>query len=276
MTSFDESFLSKYRRGTSGYHPSQDTDFTNLSGSPLSNRKTPHKSVDQNLDFKLSQLKVNYQKSKREKQTFVIGVCGGSASGKTTVCRKIIETLDNKKVVVLSQDSFYKSLTEEQKEQANRAEYDFDHPDAFDHKLFAKTLRKLQSGRAVQVPIYDFKTHSRLEECDTILAADIIIVEGILIFYTKDMIDLMHMKIFVDTDDDTRLVRRIRRDLVDRGRDINSVLDQWERFVKPNFDNYIMPTKKHADVIIPRGGANSVAIDMIVQILRLKINELSI
>jgi len=128
MTSFDESFLSKYRRGTSGYHPSQDTDFTNLSGSPLSNRKTPHKSVDQNLDFKLSQLKVNYQKSKREKQTFVIGVCGGSASGKTTVCRKIIETLDNKKVVVLSQDSFYKSLTEEQKEQANRAEYDFDHP----------------------------------------------------------------------------------------------------------------------------------------------------
>jgi len=148
--------------------------------------------------------------------------------------------------------------------------------DAFDHKLFAKTLRKLQSGRAVQVPIYDFKTHSRLEECDTILAADIIIVEGILIFYTKDMIDLMHMKIFVDTDDDTRLVRRIRRDLVDRGRDINSVLDQWERFVKPNFDNYIMPTKKHADVIIPRGGANSVAIDMIVQILRLKINELSI
>lgn len=275
MTSFDESFLSKYRRGTSGYHPNEDTDFA--SGSPLSNRKTPHKSYNKNLDFKLNQLKIHYDDSqRREKKTFVIGVCGGSASGKTTVCRKIIETLDNKKVVVLSQDSFYKSLTEEQKEQARRAEYDFDHPDAFDHGLFAKTLKKLQSGKAVKVPIYDFKTHSRLEECDTILAADIIIVEGILIFYTKDMIDLMHMKIFVDTDDDTRLVRRIRRDLVDRGRDIASVLDQWERFVKPNFDNYIMPTKKHADVIIPRGGANDVAIDLLVQHIKIKLSEMSI
>lgn len=269
MTSFDEKIL--YRRaGTSGYHPEEDTEF--------SMSKTPNRTAfsNKNLNFNLNQLKINYDSAStfsKKKDTFVIGVCGGSASGKTSVCRKIISTLDNKKVVVLSQDSFYKSLTDDQKEKAKRAEYDFDHPNAFDHSLFAETLQRLQKGKAVKVPVYDFKTHSRLKECDTILAADIIIVEGILIFYTKDMLDLMDMKIFVDTDDDTRLVRRIRRDLVDRGRDITSVLDQWERFVKPNFDNYIMPTKKHADIIIPRGGANSVAIDLLVEHLRSKLAE---
>lgn len=134
----------------------------------------------------------------------------------------------------------------------------------------------MRNGKAVKVPIYDFKTHSRLEEFETILAADIIIVEGILIFYTKEMVELMNMKIFVDSDDDTRLMRRIRRDLVERGRDISSILDQWERFVKPNFDNYIMPTRKVANVILPQGASNLVAIELIAEHLRSKLNTSSL
>mmetsp|Transcript_4458 Transcript_4458/g.6542 ORF Transcript_4458/g.6542 Transcript_4458/m.6542 type:complete len:264 (+) Transcript_4458:762-1553(+) len=205
------------------------------------------------------------------KKVFIIGVCGGSASGKTTVCKEIIKKLKGKSVEILSQDSFYKSLTPEQKEMAKQSQYDFDHPNAFDYDIFVKTLKKLKNGGIATVPVYDFKTHSRLEKKKETKGADVIIVEGILIFYSQELLKLMDMKIFVDTDDDVRLTRRIRRDIAERGREVIGVLDQWERFVKPNFDQYILPTKREADVIIPRGGDNIIAIELITKHITLRL-----
>ncbi|XP_058112870.1 uridine kinase-like protein 4 isoform X3 [Magnolia sinica] len=162
------------------------------------------------------------------KQPFVIGVAGGAASGKTTVCDMIIEQLHDQRVVLVNQDSFYHNLSEEELMRVH--EYNFDHP-------------------------------------------DVIILEGILIFHDPRVRDLMNMKIFVDTDADVRLARRIRRDTVEKGREIGTVLDQYSKFVKPAFDDFILPTKKYADIIIPRGGDNHVAIDLIVQHIRTKLGQ---
>ncbi|KAF0974452.1 hypothetical protein FDP41_006484 [Naegleria fowleri] len=205
------------------------------------------------------------------KQPFIIGVCGGSASGKTTVCREIVKSLSDKRVAVISQDSFYRNLTDEERELAKNNVYDFDHPDAFDYDAFEESTRELKAGNPVDIPVYDFKTHSRTSQTERVEGADVIIIEGILIFFTKEMRELMDMKIFVDTDADVRLARRIRRDTKERGRDLEGILLQYERFVKPSFDDYIMPTKKYADIIIPRGGANTVAIDLLVQHIHLKL-----
>lgn len=222
---------------------------------------------------RLNALKINYQQT-QPKTPFVIGVAGGSASGKTTVCDIIVNNLSNKRVVVISQDSFYKCLSPDEKKLASECEYDFDHPDAFEFDLLQDTLLKLKQGKKVSIPVYDFKTHSRVEEaCTYIFGADVIIIEGILIFYTKALRELMDMKIFIDSDADTRLSRRIRRDIIERGRDLNGILIQYEKFVKPAFDDYISPTKKFADIIIPRGSANTVAIDLLVQHIKFKLTE---
>jgi len=176
---------------------------------------------------------------------------------------------------MFSLDSFYRPLSAEEKEEV--AEYNFDHPDAFDWTLLHDTLKKLQSqnrgGRAVDVPCYDFITHSRAPESTTIYGADVVILEGILVFYPKELRDLFDMKIFVDADADTRLARRVIRDINHRGRDVMGVLRQYEKFVKPSFDEYISPTKKYADVIIPRGADNLVAINLIVEHIKTKLNE---
>uniref|UniRef100_A0AAY4CP26 uridine/cytidine kinase n=1 Tax=Denticeps clupeoides TaxID=299321 RepID=A0AAY4CP26_9TELE len=175
------------------------------------------------------------------KEAFVIGLCGGSASGKTTVANKIIEALDVPWVVLLSMDSFYKVLSKDEQEQAARNEYNFDHPDAFDFELLVNILRKLKKGKSIKVPVYDFTTHSRRKEW------------------------LLDMKVFVDTDSDIRLVRRLKRDITERGRDIGGVIKQYNKFVKPAFEQYIEPTVQVADIVVPRGGENFVALDLIVQ-----------
>ncbi|XP_075606306.1 uridine-cytidine kinase-like 1 isoform X3 [Balearica regulorum gibbericeps] len=174
-------------------------------------------------------------------EAFVIGLCGGSASGKTTVATRIIEALDVPWVVLLSMDSFYKVLDEGQQALAARSDYNFDHPDAFDFELLVSVLRKLKKGKSVKVPVYDFTTHSRRREW------------------------LLDMKVFVDTDSDIRLVRRLQRDIMERGRDIVGVIKQYNKFVKPAFEQYIEPTVQVADIVVPRGGENFVALDLIVQ-----------
>ncbi|XP_061418419.1 uridine-cytidine kinase-like 1 isoform X2 [Lethenteron reissneri] len=199
------------------------------------------------------------------KEAFVIGLCGGSASGKTTVANKIIEALDVPWVALLSMDSFYKIFSKEEQEMAAKSEYNFDHPDAFDFELIISTLRKLKKGKSVKVPIYDFTTHSRRKESKTVYGANVIIFEGILSFANKELLKLLDMKVFVDTDSDIRLVRRLRRDITERGRDIHGVIKQYNKFVKPAFEQYIEPTMQLADIVVPRGGENNVALELIVQ-----------
>ncbi|XP_073286352.1 uridine/cytidine kinase UKL1, chloroplastic isoform X1 [Primulina huaijiensis] len=204
------------------------------------------------------------------KQPFVIGVSGGTASGKTTVCDMIIQQLHDHRVVLVNQDSFYRGLTQEELKRVH--EYNFDHPDAFDTEQLLECVETLKNGQPVHVPIYDFKTHQRRSDSfRQVNASDVIILEGILIFHDQKVRNLMNMKIFVDTDADVRLARRIRRDTVQRGRDIDSVLEQYAKFVKPAFDDFVLPSKKYADVIIPRGGDNHVAVDLIVQHIHTKL-----
>ncbi|CAH9143543.1 unnamed protein product [Cuscuta epithymum] len=204
------------------------------------------------------------------KQPFVIGVAGGAASGKTTVCDLIIEQLHDQRVVLVNQDSFYHNLTPD--ELTRVQEYNFDHPDAFDTEQLLCILDKLKHGEAVDIPKYDFKTYKNIA-LRRVNPSDVIILEGILIFHDPRVRDLMNMKIFVDIDADVRLARRIRRDTVEKERDIAMILDQYSKFVKPAFDDFILPTKKYADIIIPRGGDNHVAIDLIVQHIRTKLGQ---
>ncbi|KAG5017670.1 hypothetical protein JHK85_023806 [Glycine max] len=205
------------------------------------------------------------------KQPFVIGVAGGAASGKTTVCDMIIQQLHDQRVVLVNQDSFYNNLTEE--ELTRVQDYNFDHPDAFDTKQLLRVMDKLKHGEAVDIPKYDFKSYKSDDVLRRVNPSDVIILEGILVFHDPRVRELMNMKIFVDTDADVRLARRIRRDTTEKGRDIGAVLDQYSKFVKPAFDDFILPTKKYADIIIPRGGDNHVAIDLIVQHIRTKLGQ---
>ncbi|KAM3302648.1 Uridine kinase-like protein 2, chloroplastic [Capsicum baccatum] len=206
------------------------------------------------------------------KQPFIIGVAGGAASGKTTVCDLIIEQLRDQRVVLVNQDSFYHTLTPEELTKVH--EYNFDHPDAFDTEKLLRVVEKLKQGQAVDIPKYDFKSYKNdVFPLRRVNPSDVIILEGILIFHDPRVRGLMNMKIFVDTDADVRLARRIRRDTAEKGRDIGMVLDQYSKFVKAAFDDFILPTKKYADVIIPRGGDNHVAIDLIVQHIRTKLGQ---
>ncbi|CAM8945430.1 unnamed protein product [Rhodiola kirilowii] len=205
------------------------------------------------------------------KHPFVIGVSGGTASGKTTVCDMIIQQLHDHRVVLVNQDSFYRGLTPEESKHVH--DYNFDHPDAFDTEQLLECVQNMKCGQSVHVPIYDFTKHRRSDSFRQVNASDVIILEGILVFHDPRVRNLMNMKIFVDTDADVRLARRIRRDIVERGRDINSVLEQYAKFVKPAFDDFILPSKKYADVIIPRGGDNHVAVDLIVQHIRTKLGQ---
>ncbi|XP_046923513.1 uridine-cytidine kinase-like 1 isoform X9 [Lynx rufus] len=209
----------------------------------------------------------------QSKEAFAIGLGGGSASGKTTVARMIIEALDVPWVVLLSMDSFYKVLTTQQQEQAARNNFNFDHPDAFDFDLIVSTLKKLKQGKSVKVPVYDFTTHSRKKDWKTLYGANVIIFEGIMAFADKTLLELLDMKIFVDTDSDIRLVRRLRRDISERGRDIEGVIKQYNKFVKPAFDQYIQPTMRVADIVVPWGSGNTVAIDLIVQHMHSQLEE---
>ncbi|XP_020253531.1 uridine kinase-like protein 3 isoform X2 [Asparagus officinalis] len=206
-----------------------------------------------------------------QRQPFLIGVAGGAASGKKTVCDMIIEQLHDQRVVLVNQGSFYHDLNEE--ELSRVCEYNFDHPDAFDTEKLLCCLESLKHGRAVDIPHYDCKNYKNTLPPRKVNPSDVIILEGILVFHDPRVRNLMNMKIFVDTDADVRLSRRIQRDTVEKSRDIKMVLDQYSKFVKPAFDDFILPTKKHADIIIPRGGDNHVAIDLIVQHIRTKLGQ---
>ncbi|KAJ0178062.1 hypothetical protein K1T71_005885 [Dendrolimus kikuchii] len=201
----------------------------------------------------------------QEVEPFLIGICGASASGKTTVAAKIIESLNIPWVTIVSMDSFYKVLNEKQHQLATRNEYNFDHPDAFDMELLISVLQRLREGKKVEVPIYNYVTHSRENRTKTMYGANVIIFEGILAFYNAEVVKMLDMKVFVDTDADIRLARRLRRDIVQRGRDLEGVLKQYMTYVKPAYQNYIAPCMAHADIIVPRGGENKVAIQLIVQ-----------
>ncbi|KDP46392.1 hypothetical protein JCGZ_10232 [Jatropha curcas] len=205
------------------------------------------------------------------KQPFVIGVAGGTASGKTTVCNMIISQLRDQGVLLINQDSFYHSLSDEQLEKVQ--EYNFDHPGAFNTELLLSCMERLKNGHEVTIPNYDFKTHKSTLVGQKVNPSDVIILEGILILHDPRVRELMNMKIFVETDSDLRLARRIKRDTVERGRNIQNVLDQYARFVKPSFEEFILPSKKYADIIIPRGGDNAVAIDLIVQHIHTKLGQ---
>jgi len=206
-----------------------------------------------------------YDSQGQQVEPFVIGICGGSASGKTTVANKIISELGVPWVTLLSMDSFYKVLNEKQHEAAALNEYNFDHPDAFDFELLTSTLLRLKAMKKVEVPIYNFVTHRREVKTVSMYGANVIIFEGILAFHHEDIRNLLDMKIFVETDSDVRLARRLKRDISQRGRDIHGVMQQYENHVKPAYDRYIAPTMQHADIIVPRGGENEVAINLIVQ-----------
>jgi len=204
---------------------------------------------------------------------FMIGVAGGTASGKSTVCERLMEGLgqnevsvEEKQVVHLSQDSFYRELNPLEISKANKGMFNFDHPDAFDNQLMESVLTDIINGRQTKVPVYDFKTNSRCPgQFTTIYPSDVILVEGILVFYYPTLRNLFNMKLFVDTDADSRLARRVLRDIEERGRDLEHVLHQYTTLVKPAFEEFCLPTKKYADVIVPRGAENTVAIDLIKQ-----------
>ena len=191
----------------------------------------------------------------------VIGIAGGSGSGKTTVVRAITEQL-NGKVVVIPQDSYYKDSSHVPPEE--RKNINFDHPDAIDWKLMWQQIRELKAGKTIEQPVYSYITCSRsTTETVTVEPADVIIVEGILIFTCKELRDQMNIKIFVDADDDDRLMRIMVRDIAERGRTIETAIEHYCDTVKPMHLQFIEPSKRYADVIVPQGGHNKVAIDII-------------
>ncbi|KAG0446951.1 hypothetical protein HPP92_028591 [Vanilla planifolia] len=220
-------------------------------------------------DSKIGQPTTSTENAPR--QPFIIGVAGGASSGKTTVCNMIIDQLHDQRVALVNQESFYYDLTDDEMSLVH--EYNFDHPDAFDTENLLFCLENLKSGKVIDIPNYDFRAHKSILPSRKVNPADVIILEGILVFHDHRLRDLMNMKIFVDTDADLRLSRRIRRDTLEKGRDIKAVLDQYSKFVKPAFDDFILPTKKYADIIIPRGGDNHVAIDLIVQHIHTKLGQ---
>lgn len=191
----------------------------------------------------------------------IIGICGGTGSGKTTVANRILASVHADEVAFLQQDSYYRNL--DQIALDLRRNINFDHPDSIDNDLLAEHLRSLKAGQTIELPIYDFKTHARRPETQRMEPKPIIILEGILIFADKRLLDEMDVKVFVDTPDDIRFIRRLRRDVAERGRTMESVMEQYLSTVRPMHMQFVEPTKRAADVIIPEGGHNLVGIDLI-------------
>jgi uridine kinase len=191
----------------------------------------------------------------------IIGICGGTGSGKTTVANRILESVSKDEVVFLQQDSYYRDL--DQLPLDIRNVVNFDHPDAIDNDLLVEHLRALKQGRSVELPLYDFKTHSRRAETLHVEPQPIIIIEGILIFAEPRLLDEMDIRVYVDTPDDIRFIRRLRRDVAERGRTVESVIEQYLSTVRPMHTQFVEPSKRCADVIIPEGGHNLVSISLI-------------
>ena len=201
----------------------------------------------------------------------IIGICGGTGSGKTTVANRILESVSRDEVIFLQQDSYYRNL--DQLPLDIRNVVNFDHPDAIDNDLLVEHLRALKRGEAVEVPLYDFKTHSRRAETLRVEPQPIIIIEGILIFAEQRLLDEMDVKVYVDTPDDIRFIRRLRRDIVERGRTMDTVIEQYLSTVRPMHQQFVEPSKRFADVIIPEGGHNQVSIDLLSGKIRERLAE---
>ena len=193
--------------------------------------------------------------------SMIIGICGGTGSGKTTVANRILESVSASEVVFIQQDSYYRNLTDLPLDIRGLA--NFDHPDALDNDLLVNHIRRLKSGEAIDLPLYDFRTHTRMHETRSVEPKPIVIVEGILIYADPRLLEQMDIKVFVDTPDDIRFIRRLRRDVAERGRTVESVIEQYLATVRPMHMQFVEPSKRHADVIIPEGGHNLVSIDLL-------------
>lgn len=203
----------------------------------------------------------------------IIGVAGGTGSGKTTVSEAILERVGRERITYIQHDSYYKDLSHLPLE--DRHKINFDHPDALDTNLLAEHLKRLQGGSPVEVPIYDFATHTRRGETRRVEPRGVTLVEGILIFADKALRDLMDVKIFVDTDADICFIRRLQRDIAERGRTMESVIRQYLETVRPMHLEFVEPSKRYADIIIPEGGFNVTAIDMVVARVEAMVGERS-
>ena len=200
----------------------------------------------------------------------IVGIAGGTASGKTTIVRKIKENFGDD-IVVINHDSYYKAHNDLSYE--DRSKLNYDHPDSFDTQMMIEDVKKLKNNEEVDIPVYDFSVHNRADATVHIVPKNVIILEGILVLENKELRDLMDIKVFVDTDADERLMRRIRRDMAERARSIESILNQYADTVKPMHEQFIEPSKKYADIIIPLGGENRKAIAMLQRYVKAILNE---
>lgn len=201
------------------------------------------------------------------KRSIVIGIAGGSGSGKTTIAHEVARLInDDDHIITLTQDSYYKDNTGIP--MSERKKINYDHPDAFDMPLLVAQINQLMHRKAVEMPVYDFTEHTRSSKTIHVEPSDIIILEGILVLADENLRNLMDIKVYVDTDDDIRFIRRLERDLKERGRSLDSVIDQYLATVKPMYHQFIEPTKRYADIIVPEGGENNVAIDMLTTKMR--------
>lgn len=202
--------------------------------------------------------------------TILIGIAGGTGSGKTTLADKVVDSFGSDEVSILRHDSYYKrhdNMTYEERSMLN-----YDHPDAFDTELLCDHIRALKAGRSIRMPVYDYTIHNRSDRTLQVNPAPVIVLEGILIFAEASLCELMDIKVFVDTDADVRILRRIVRDVKDRGRSLDSVISQYLTTVKPMHEQFVEPSKRRADIIIPEGGENVVALDMLIQRVRRHLN----
>ena len=204
-------------------------------------------------------------------RAFIIGVAGGTGSGKTTVSRRIWEAVGRERIAYIQHDNYYKDQSHLTPEQ--RALTNYDHPDSLETSLLVEHLKELRAGRPVDIPIYDFAIHNRSKQTLRVEPARVILVEGILIFVEPALREMMDMRIFVDTDADIRFIRRLRRDMVERGRTLDSVVKQSLSTVRPMHMEFVEPSKRYADIIVPQGGDNRVAMEMIVSRIRAVLNE---
>lgn len=206
-----------------------------------------------------------------EQRAFVIGVAGGTGSGKTTVSRRIWEAVGRERIAYIQHDNYYKDQSHLTPE--DRALTNYDHPDSLETSLMVAHLRELRAGRPVDIPVYDFSVHNRSKTTMRINPAKVVLVEGILIFVEPALRELMDMRIFVDTDADIRFIRRLRRDMIERGRTLDSVVKQYLATVRPMHMEFVEPSKRYADVIVPQGGDNRVAMEMITSRIQALLNE---
>ena len=200
-----------------------------------------------------------------------IGICGGTGSGKTTIAKAIVDSVGRKNVVLVEQDSYYRNLADmplDERHQAN-----FDHPDSIDSDMLVNHLIRLKQGLSVDMPLYDFVTHTRSDDIEVIKPKPVVIIEGILIFAETRVLDLLDVRVFVDTPDDVRLMRRLRRDINERGRTFERTLEQYERTIRPMHFEFVEPSKRHADIIIPEGSNTGVTVEFLCSMVREKLQS---